>query len=216
MTRIAKPISVPNQASVMAVVDTSRYAKKKVLAIEAAASVFATKGFHGATTQDIAQELGIQQGSLYYYFSSKEEALLQVCEYGFENYVAQMQKIFARQQPFEAKMYSIISSHLSRYRQKSNALKVHNDQRLFLPKEKRGRLKELGTAYRELLETTLREGVEQGVLRADIDLHFVAYSIIGLCNAWGLNLIRDDSVELFDTVDACADLILHGVLQTSA
>ncbi len=200
----------------MAVVDTSRYAKKKVLAIEAAASVFATKGFHGATTQDIAQELGIQQGSLYYYFSSKEEALLQVCEYGFETYVAQMQKIFARQQPFEAKMYSIISSHLSRYRQKSNALKVHNDQRLFLPKEKRGRLKELGTAYRELLETTLREGVEQGVLRADIDLHFVAYSIIGLCNAWGLNLIRDDSVELFDTVDACADLILHGVLQTSA
>jgi len=41
-----------------------KYAKKKLLAIEAAAKVFADKGFHGATTQDIAQAMGIQQGSL--------------------------------------------------------------------------------------------------------------------------------------------------------
>ncbi len=194
------------------VLSAPRYAKKKLLAIEAAAIVFAAKGFHGATTSDIAAEMGIKQGSLYYYFESKEEALRQVCEYGFETYVAQMQKIFAREQAFEAKLYAIVSSHLSRYRQRSNALKVHNDQRLYLPKEKRGRLKELGTAYRQLLETTLAEGVEQGVLRKDLDLHFTAYSIIGLCNAWGLTLIRDESLDLFNTIDSCADLILRGVL----
>ena len=39
--------------------------------IEAAARVFAERGFHGATTQDIADVLGIRQASLYYYFSSK-------------------------------------------------------------------------------------------------------------------------------------------------
>ena len=214
MSRSPQQHSIESNAAHSSVVGETRYAKKKVLAIEAAAIVFANKGFHGATTEDIASELGIKQGSLYYYFSSKEEALRQVCEYGFENYVAQMQKIFSRSQPFEAKMYSIVSSHLSRYRQKSNALKVHNDQRLYLSKGKRGRLKELGTAYRQLLETTLGEGVEQGVLRADIDLHFTAYSIIGLCNAWGVNLIRDESIDLFDTTESCADLILRGVLST--
>ena len=36
--------------------------------IEAAARVFAERGFHGATTQDIADVLGIRQASLYYYF----------------------------------------------------------------------------------------------------------------------------------------------------
>jgi AcrR family transcriptional regulator len=205
-------VSVGQHSKNAVEMDTPRYAKKKILAIEAAAIVFANKGFHGATTEDIAQELGIKQGSLYYYFSSKEEALRQVCEYGFENYVAQMQKIFARQQSFETKMYSIISSHLSRYRQKSNALKVHNDQRLYLSKEKRVRLKELGTAYRKLLETTLEEGIEQGALRTDLDMHFTAYSIIGLCNAWGLNLIRDESLDLFETIELCADLIMRGIV----
>ena len=47
--------------------------------IEAAARVFAERGFHGATTQDIADVLGIRQASLYYYFPSKEGALELVC-----------------------------------------------------------------------------------------------------------------------------------------
>ncbi len=190
----------------------NKYAVKKVLAIEAAAAVFANKGFHGATTQDIASEMGIQQGSLYYYFKSKEQALQDVCEYGFENHVQRMAKICARKQPFEAKMQMIITSHLSNYRQKNNALKVHNDQRLYLPIERRTALKELGTHYRRLLEQTLREGIEQNAVRGDIDTHFVAYSVIGICNAWGANLVRDEDLDLYDTIEQCADLILRGTL----
>ena len=47
--------------------------------IDAAARVFAERGYHGATTQAIADVLGIRQASLYYYFSSKEAALELVC-----------------------------------------------------------------------------------------------------------------------------------------
>lgn len=198
----------------LAVVPASKkYARKKVLAIDAAATVFADKGFHGATTHDIAAEMGIQQGSLYYYFKSKEQALQEVCEYGFENYVERMEKICVKAQPFEAKLLAIITSHLSNYRQKNNAMKVHNDQRLYLSKESRVLLKELGTRYRRLLEQTLYEGVEQGVVRDDIDTHFIAYSVIGICNSWGAYLVRDESVDLFDTITQCHDLVSLGTLK---
>ena len=193
--------------------NTERYAKKKVAAIEAAANVFAEKGFHGATTNDIAATMGIQQGSLYYYFKSKEQALQEVCEYGLTHYVQRMEKICAKQQPFEAKMLAIVTSHLSNYRQKNNAMKVHNDQRLYLPKEKRGLLKELGTRYRRLLEQTLKQGIAENVLRGGLDGHFIAYSIIGICNSWGGMLIRDDELDLYDTIEQCADFILNGVLE---
>lgn len=189
-----------------------KYARKKISAIEAAARVFAEKGFHGATTSDIASEMGIQQGSLYYYFKSKEEALQEVCEYDFSNYVQRMQKICNKAQPFEAKMLAIVTSHLTNYSQKNNAMKVHNEQRLFLPAERRVVLKELGTHYRQLLEQTLIEGMQQGVVRNDIDTHFVAYSIIGICNSWGVNLFRDESLNVFETIEQCADLILYGTL----
>ena len=54
--------------------------------IEAAARVFAERGFHGASTQDIADVLGIRQASLYYYFPSKEVALELVCLQGVEGF----------------------------------------------------------------------------------------------------------------------------------
>lgn len=190
----------------------SKYARKKLLAIESAARVFAERGFHGATTQDIAEAMGIQQGSLYYYFKSKEQALQEVCEYGFDNYVERMKSICAKNQPFEAKMLAIVTSHLSQYSQTDNALKVHNEQRLFLPKERRVRIKDLGSTYRELLEQVLRDGVQGGVLRSDIDTHFVAYSIIGICNTWGANLSRDTDLKLFETIEQCSDFILYGTL----
>ena len=191
----------------------SKYAQKKVFAIEAAAEVFAQKGFHGATTQDIAEAMGIKQGSLYYYFKSKEHALQDVCEFNFGAYVQRMEKICAKQQPFEAKILAIVTSHLSNYRGKNSAMKVHNEQRLYLPREKRVVIKELGTKYRELLEQTLTEGIEQGTVRKDVDTHFVAYSIIGICNSWGANLMRDDLLDLFETIEQCSDFILYGTIQ---
>lgn len=191
---------------------SNKYARKKLVAIEAAAEVFAAKGFHGATTQDIAAAMGIKQGSLYYYFKSKEQALQEVCEYNFGAYVARMQKICGKPQPFESKVMAVVTSHLSNYRGKSASMKVHNEQRLYLPAERRVVLKELGSSYRSLLEAILSEGIEQRAIRNDIDTHFLAYSIIGICNSWGANLIRDESLDLFETIEQCTDLILYGTL----
>ena len=211
MTSTSKATAIPiSSASLSAA--KSKYAREKLVAIEAAARVFAERGFHGATTQDIAEAMGIQQGSLYYYFKSKEQALQEVCEYGFDNYVERMKKICAKDQPFEAKMLAIVTSHLSQYSQTDNALKVHNEQRLFLPKERRVRIKELGSTYRQLLEQVLNEAISDGVLRNDIDTHFIAYSIIGICNTWGANLSRDPSLKLFETIEQCSDFILYGTL----
>ena len=46
-----------------------------------ALTLFAERGYHGASTQAIADVLGMRQASLYYYFASKEAALELVCEH---------------------------------------------------------------------------------------------------------------------------------------
>src|SRR6516164_2789551 len=81
--------------------------------IDAAARVFAERGFHGATTQDIADVLGIRQASLYYYFSSKEAALELVCLKGVEGFVEAAKKIASGPGTAADKLTRLIKSHLS-------------------------------------------------------------------------------------------------------
>jgi AcrR family transcriptional regulator len=192
-------------------VDTQkRYQQQKEAAVKAAAVEFAEKGYHGASTTGIATRLGVKQGSLYYYFKSKEDALLEVCLYGIRDYAHRMEQIAANEQPFEAKLLATISSHLSSYRSTSEALKVYTDERLYLPAEKRGQLKELGSAYREMLEGIFAHAVADGVLRADVDSHFAAQAVIGICNAWGDHIVRDPDIDLFELTQKCTDLLLRG------
>ena len=194
----------------MAHTNTNRYQQQHHHAVCAAASVFAEKGFHGASTKDIAERMGIQQGSLYYYFKSKEEALGEVCLFGIEDYVQRMEHIAISDQPFEAKLMATITSHLSSYREKNEALKVHNDERLYLPEAKRTRLKQLGSGYRQSLEGIFEEGIRSGALRDSLDCHFAAQSVIGVCNAWGDVIVRDPELDLFDIIQKCTDLLLNG------
>ena len=190
--------------------DSPRYQKQKLAAIRAAASVFSEKGFHGASTADIAQRLGIRQGSLYYYFDCKEEALEEVCLYGLQQYVENMDVIASGTEPFDARLFAVVSNHLGSYRTKSEALKVHNDERLYLPKERRRRLKALGSRYREQLEEIINDGVATGSVRDTIDSHFMAQSIIGMCNGLGEIIVRDADADVFGLARKCTDLLLNG------
>ena len=187
-----------------------RYTQQRQAAIRAAASVFAEKGFHGACTKDIAERMGIKQGSLYYYFSSKEEALGEVCLFGIQDYVDHMDDIANGEQSFEAKLTATVTSHLSSYRERNEALKVYNDERLYLPEERRTRLKELGSRYRQQLEDIFDDAKANGAVRKSIDSHFAAQAVIGMCNAWGDLIVRDPDIDLFKVIQNCTDLLTNG------
>lgn len=190
--------------------ENSRYQHQRQQAIRSAAEVFAEKGFHGASTKDIAERMGIKQGSLYYYFRSKEEALGEVCLFGIEEYVERMKSIALGDQPFETKLLATITSHLTCYRERNEALKVHNDERLYLPEDKRSTLKKLGSNYRRQLEGVFEEGVRSGAIRDSVDCHFAAQAVIGMCNAWGDLIVRDPELDLFDIIQKCVDMVLNG------
>lgn len=192
-------------------IKNERYRQHRLDAIRAAAAVFAEKGFHGTSTRDIAERLGIKQASLYYYFDSKEEALAEVCLLGIEDYVLRMDQIAGGDMAFEAKLLAVVNSHLSSYREKNEALKVYNDERLYLPEEKRTQLKTQGSHYREKLEQMLADAQRNGNLRNDVDCHFAAQSIIGICNGFGELIVRDAELDIFALTQKCTDLLFKGL-----
>ena len=121
-----------------------------------------------------------------------------------------MNNIAASDQPFEAKLMATVTSHLSSYRERNEALKVYNDERLYLPEEKRKTLKQMGSSYRQHLEEIFEEGLRDGAIRKSVDCHFAAQAVIGICNAWGDLIVRDPDLDVFDVIQKCTELLLHG------
>ena len=189
---------------------TEKYATQRREAVRSAAAVFAEKGYHGSSTRDIAEHMGIKQGSLYYYFKSKEDALSEVCLYGMQDYVERMKSISASDQTFEAKLVATVTSHVTKYHDKNEALRVYNAERLYLPESKRKKLKELGTGYRQQLEEIFEAAVRDGSIRSSIDCRFAAHAVIGMCNSWGEFIARHPDMDLFQIIENCVDLLING------
>ncbi|MGW8251141.1 MAG: TetR/AcrR family transcriptional regulator [Anaerolineales bacterium] len=55
-------------------------AERRMQIINAAANLFAEKGFHRTTTRDIAEEADVSEGTLYNYFESKDDLLLDIMD----------------------------------------------------------------------------------------------------------------------------------------
>ena len=78
------------------------------------------------------------------------------------DYAERMNRISASGQTFREKLVATVTSHVTKYREKNEALRVYNAERLYLPESKRTKLKELGTGYRQQLEKIFAEGIENG------------------------------------------------------
>src|SRR4051794_24567934 len=63
----------------------SELTERELEVLNAAATVFARRGYANATVQEVASELGILKGSIYYYVSTKDDLLFGVVEQVLNN-----------------------------------------------------------------------------------------------------------------------------------
>ncbi len=151
--------------------------------IEAAARVFAERGYHGASTQAIADVLGIRQASLYYYFASKEEALEQVCTLGVEEFVAQAAAIAAGPGDAADKVRALIRAHLEPLLDRRDFVLVFLRERHHLPDDSRRRVGRLARRLERIFQDVLEAGARAGEFRRQLDCRLMTLALLGLCNA---------------------------------
>src|SRR6266700_4912682 len=163
--------------------------------IDAAARVFAERGFHGATTQDIADVLGIRQASLYYYFASKEAALELVCLKGVEGFFEAAKAIASGPGKPGERLIRLVESHLSPLVDRSDFVRVFLNERQHLPAESRRRVGKLSRGLERVFEDVLKEGVRRGEFRPDLDTRLAVLGILGMANA-AANWYRNEGVAI--------------------
>src|SRR5262245_42370862 len=178
--------------------------------IEAAAQVFARRGFHGATTQHIADVLGIRQASLYYYFPSKEGALELVCLQGVAGYFEVAKAIASGPGAAADKLSRLIKSHLAPLSDRSDFVRVFLNERQHLPAESRRRVGKGSRGLERVFEDVLKEGVRRGEFRADLDARLAVLGILGMANAVA-NWYRSEGTAIDRISVEFARLVVDGV-----
>ena len=184
--------------------------------IDAAAHIFARRGFHGASTQDIADVLGVRQASLYYYFPSKEVALEMVCARGVEGFVEAAISVTETPGTAAQKLAGLIQSHLNPLRDRRDYVNVFLNERRHLPTESRRRIGRHSRAVEKIFQDVLRAGVEDGEFRADLDTRLASLAILGMVNAVAAWYDKERGAPVERIAQEFAALVLDGIRKKGA
>ncbi|MDX2201469.1 MAG: TetR/AcrR family transcriptional regulator [Hyphomicrobiaceae bacterium] len=180
--------------------------------IDAAARVFASKGFHGASTQDIADELGIRQASIYYYFPSKEVALEKVCLIGAEGFYERAKAIAEDEGKAADKIARLCAAHTDPLLDRADYVRVFLTQRQFLPQASRRKIGRWSRGLERAFERVIAAGIDAGEFDKGLDARLSTLALLGALNAVPLWLEKENFAV--DTIaGTISKIFLQGMMK---
>lgn len=179
--------------------------------LDAAAKVFAQRGYYGASTQDIADILGIKQASLYYYFPSKEIALERVCMKGVEGFFEAATEVATRKTSASEKVRGLVQAHLAPLLDRADFVRTFLNERQYLPPASRKKVGKLSRAYEKVIEKVLSEGVRSGEFRKDADPRLMTLGMLGMCKSVAAWLGKDDAYQVSAVAEEYSRILLGGI-----
>ncbi len=148
--------------------------------IQAAIASFAQTGFHRTKMEDIAKRLGLSKGTIYLYFSSKEDLFLAICDY-YLRVIKERQNaaVFAKRED--------LFLDAERFFEEFQELEQGNDKVMLEmvvestrnTKLRRGMYEHRLKVYDAVVEY-LNKQVEHGFISRDIDLNGLASAFVAL------------------------------------
>ncbi|MEK3989860.1 TetR/AcrR family transcriptional regulator [Robertmurraya sp. FSL R5-0851] len=90
-----------------------RVLKKKEQIILSAIKIMNRKGYNGATMEEIAAELLMTKGALYYYFKNKEDLIYQCHELVLTNAIEELQAHLEEPVSYETRLRNMIKTHIA-------------------------------------------------------------------------------------------------------
>ncbi|GAA4392194.1 TetR/AcrR family transcriptional regulator [Tsukamurella soli] len=178
-------------------------------AFDAAARLFAERGFAGTSLQDIAKEIGVTRTALYYYVPSKDQLLVRIVQditaVGHEVIAAQLHADLPADQRLRnvmTGMVRLVATNSSRFRLLLQSEALMPDE---IAREHRAQRRAM---FRDVVEIIIA-GQKSGVIRPT-DPRAAAFALFGMWN-WTAFWVRDGD-NLDDIAEQFADLVIGGLV----
>lgn len=134
--------------------------------------LFIKNGFKAVTMDDIAKELGISKKTIYQHFSAKDELVKATVDYVFKSATDKMESIAGNCETPIHEHFEMKSCLGDLFGQNIQASTIYQFNKYYPKLAERIQQKEHEN-YDFTILRNLRDGVEQGYYRSDIDIDFV-------------------------------------------
>lgn len=183
--------------------------------LDVAARLFGEQGYEGTRLEDIADELGVLKGSLYYYTTSKFELLQKVNARRLRRLLDQAVVISHSETPADERLEHIIRAHLATI----DEFYPESSQWFVETFVKRGESEPLPHdsmhhQYARLLTDLVRSGQESDIFRRDVDPHMAAHTVLGAANWLTFWYTKGGRLTIEEISDQIVAMLLDGIRAT--
>ena len=188
-----------------------RVGNKRERIIAAAARLFGEKGYHDTTTAEIAESAGVAAGTIYIYFSSKEELLVAVFEEFLGQHMERLREGVELEPTPKKKLDRLLSLGLKLMQDNPDSARIFLSQLRQSTEMITTVAKRSSRAYKDIIESILVEGIRSGLCR-EVDVPAVASMLFGAWQTTVLEWVADGcSYTLTDKTEELTNFVLHGV-----
>ncbi|MGI6328651.1 MAG: TetR/AcrR family transcriptional regulator [Dethiobacteria bacterium] len=146
-----------------------------------AGKLFRRKGFNGTSMQDIASEVGILKGSIYYYFNSKDEIFREVLNKGISPVLKKAELIKSKNLPPAEKLRELIKDHINYIMDNNYSLVLFFQEKENISASQTKHYVESRNKYEKIFKDVLSDGIKLGVF-PPVNVSLTVFAILGMCN----------------------------------
>ena len=179
--------------------------------LSTAAKIFRTKGYHNATVQEIADGIGMQKGSLYYYMKSKEELLYEIINSSTNNYLESLFEIINPNEPADIIIKKAIWVHMQPIEKEHDKIYVFINEFQSLSDNYRMEAEIKVHQYENLFKSIIDRGKKEGVFKPETDSKIILLGMVGMCN-WTVRWYQTKKKFCMKEISGMyADMVLEGI-----
>jgi AcrR family transcriptional regulator len=184
--------------------------EKKREILDAASRVFRRQGLHATGMRDIAAELGMAVGNLYYYFRDKGELLAFVQEESLAGLLDLAARVRATGLRADAQLLLLIEGHVVLLNETMPGSLAHLEVEA-LGERWREAIQKRRDRYERAFRDTIEAGIAAGVFRR-ADPKVAALALLGAAN-WTVKWFRPGGGKSAGEIGReCAELLVRGLL----
>jgi AcrR family transcriptional regulator len=166
---------------------TLEHERKQKRVLDAAAAVFADRGFHRASVRDVVAEAGMSLAGMYHYFPSKADLLHEIAVRAFDSLLARLDS--APPGTPRQRLTMFVRNHLSFFLSRPHEMKVLVRETECLPEPLAAEVAERKRRYYQRCHDILRE-MDAG-RRDEDDLRLATLALFGMLN-WTYSWYRPE------------------------